>query len=238
MLLIGAGLPRTATLTQKVALEQLGFGPCYHMVDVLADLDRVPSWQAAFEGSVDWGKMFSGYQATVDWPGAFYYQELMDAFPDAKVLLSVRDGEAWERSMGETIWGIIYGDTLARHLSDARICVDDKWAAYMAMMKEMWSKSGLMVSEDDEPGTGKLARAMERYNEEVKANVRPEHLLVWSPADGWEPLCEFLEVPVPPTPLPHINDSKSFGIMLSDAALRALNAWRDSQDTSQLAAHP
>lgn len=238
MLVIGAGLPRTGTLTQKVALEQLGFGPCYHMVDVLSDLTRVPRWRAALEGSGDWRDLMSGCNATVDWPGAFFYQELMDAFPRAKVLLSVRDGESWERSMGETIWGIFYGDTLARHLSDARALVDDGWAAYMGLMKEMWAKSGLMTSEADEPGTGNMARAMERYNEEVKATVPPERLLVWSPAEGWGPLCEFLEVPVPSTPLPHVNDSQSFGVMLSDAALRALNAWRERQDFSQLVAHP
>jgi len=238
MFVIGAGLPRTATLTQKLMLEQLGFSPCYHMVEVLGDLGRAEQWREALEGNTDWGELLSGYEATVDWPGAFFYQELMEAFPEAKVLLSVRDGEAWERSMGETIWGIFYGDTLARHLSDARILVDEGWASYMTLMKEMWAKSGLMASGEDEPGTGNMARAMERYNEEVKATVPPERLLVWSPADGWGPLCEFLDVPVPPTLLPHVNDSKSFGVMLSDAALRALNAWRDRQDFSQLAAHP
>ena len=238
MFVIGAGLPRTATLTQKIALEQLGFGPCYHMVEVLGDLSRAEQWREALEGDSNWDKVLPGYKATVDWPGAFFYQELMEAFPEAKVLLSVRDGEAWERSMGETIWGIFYGDTVARHLSDARALVDEGWASYMSLMKEMWVKSGLMTSEEDEPGTGSMARAMERYNEEVKASVPPERLLVWNPADGWGPLCEFLEVPVPVTPLPHVNDSKSFGVMLSDAALRALNTWRDSQDFSTLAAHP
>ena len=238
MFVIGAGLPRTATLTQKLALEQLGFGPCYHMVEVLSDLSRAEQWREALEGNNNWDEILPGYKATVDWPGAFFYQELMEAFPDAKVLLSVRDGEAWERSMGETIWGIFYGDTLARHLSDARVLIDEGWASYMSLMKEMWVKSGLMTSEEDEPGTGSMARAMERYNEEVKASVPPERLLVWNPADGWGPLCEFLEVPVPATPLPHVNDSKSFGVMLSDAALRALNTWRESQDFNALAAHP
>src|SRR4030088_835130 len=110
MKLIGAGLPRTATLTQKVALEMLGIGPCYHMVNVLGDLDLVPLWQDALEGRPDWERIFEGHQSTVDWPGGFFYRELIEAYPDAKVLLSVRDPEAWERSMRDTVWGVVWGD--------------------------------------------------------------------------------------------------------------------------------
>ena len=105
MKLIGAGLPRTATLTQKISLEILGYGPCYHMVNVLSNLDLVPQWVEAFEGTGDWNKIFEGCQATVDWPGSFFYRELIEVYPDAKVLLSVRDGAAWARSMRDTIWG-------------------------------------------------------------------------------------------------------------------------------------
>ncbi len=119
MKVIGAGLPRTATLTQKVALEMLGFEPCYHMVNVLGNLDNVPRWQEALEGKKRVGRHFGSFQATVDWPGAFFYRDLMEAYPEAKVLLSVRDAEAWERSMGETIWGIFYGDMLIHDLSTA-----------------------------------------------------------------------------------------------------------------------
>ena len=80
MELIGAGLPRTATLTQKIALEMLGFGPCYHKVNILHDLERVPQWLEAFLGRRDWDDTFGGYQATVDWPGAFFYKELTEAY--------------------------------------------------------------------------------------------------------------------------------------------------------------
>ncbi len=229
MLVIGAGLPRTATLTQKLALEQLGFGPCYHMVDVLSDLGRVPRWREALLGNADWEELFGGYQATVDWPGAFFYQELMEAYPDARVLLSVRDGAAWEQSMERTIWGVLYGDLLVRDLSTARARVEPAWSEYIELMKEMWAKSGLIAGEADVPGSGYMARAMERYNEEVKATVPPERLLVWSPADGWEPLCEFLEVPVPEAPFPHVNDSNSFSGMIVGASLGVLNAWYQGQ---------
>src|SRR5271166_2959080 len=95
MTVIGAGLPRTATLSQKVALEMLGLGPCYHMVDILSDLDRVESWSNALQGTANWDEIFAGYHSTVDWPGSFFYRELIDKYPEAKVVLSVRAGDAW-----------------------------------------------------------------------------------------------------------------------------------------------
>ena len=128
MKLIGAGLPRTATLSQKVALEMLGVGPCYHMVNVLADLGQVPLWHRAADGEIQWEEIFEGFESSVDWPGGFFYRELMDAYPGAKVLLSVRDPEPWERSMRQTVWGFRHGDTLMTHLSDARADVDSDWA--------------------------------------------------------------------------------------------------------------
>ena len=120
MKLIGAGLPRTGTLSQKVALEMLGLAPCYHMVNVLGDLDEALVWRRALEGEQPWEEVFDGYQSTVDWPGSFFYKELVEFYPDAKVLLSVRDADGWERSMRDTIWGVFYGDILIRDLSSAR----------------------------------------------------------------------------------------------------------------------
>lgn len=227
MKLIGAGLPRTATLSQKVALEVLGLSPCYHMVNVLGDLDEVPPWRRALEGEAPWQEVLGGSQATVDWPGGFFYRELAEAYPDAKVLLSVRDGDSWERSMRDTIWGVLYGDILIRDLSSARCRVDPKWRAYIELMDDMWH--GIGVSGEPDTPPGELASAMERFNEEVRTTVPSDRLLVWSVGDGWEPLCDFLDVPVPSMPFPHLNDSKEFSDRLVDGALLALEAWR-SQD--------
>lgn len=227
MKVIGAGLPRTATLTQKVALEMLGFGPCYHMVNVMTDLACVPRWQEAFCGRQDWDDIFGGSQATVDWPGAFFYRDLMEAYPDAKVLLSVREGPSWEASMTGTIWGTFYGDAMVHDLSNAWGRVDSRWADYITLMKAMWEKSGLLASEWEGPGSGSMARAMEAYNEDVRRTVPADRLLVWKPADGWAPLCEFLEVDVPAVPVPHLNDSREFVDKISDWALEALGRWRE-----------
>jgi hypothetical protein len=225
MRLIGAGLPRTATLSQKVALEMLGLAPCYHMVNVLAKLDEVQLWRRALEGDSPWEEVFDGCQATVDWPGSFHYEELIDVYPDAKVLLSVRDGDAWERSMRNTIWGVLYGDTVIRKLSDARAEVDSGWRGFIDLMDEMWRQSGL-IDNGPETDSESMKQAMERFNEEVQRTVPADRLLVWSPGDGWEPLCEFLEVPVPDTPFPNLNDSKEFGERIVDGSLLALQEWR------------
>jgi hypothetical protein len=229
MKIIGAGLPRTATLTQKIALEMLGYAPCYHMVDVLSDLSLVSVWKDAFEGGTDWDKVFAGRQATVDWPGSFHWRELIDVYPEAKVLLSVRPADAWARSMSGTIWDVVYGDNLVHDLSSARTRVDAGWRDYMELITAMWEKSGLLPSSAAGPDLDELARAFDRYNEEVVATVPAERLLVWAPADGWEPLCEFLEVPVPAAPLPRVNDSKMFNDRIIEAAMATVGQWLTEQ---------
>ena len=229
MRLIGAGLPRTGTLSQKVALEMLGLAPCYHMVNVLGDLEQAETWRRALGGEQPWAQVFDGFQATVDWPGSFFYKELVEAYPDAKVLLSIRDADAWERSMRETIWGIFYGDALIRDLSCARCRVDPEWRGYIELMEEMWRRSGLIDNgADTDPES--MKRAMEAFNDGVRETVPADRLLVWSVGDGWEPLCRFLELPVPDTPFPHLNDSKVFAERIVDGALLALQAWRGQDD--------
>jgi hypothetical protein len=229
MKVIGAGLPRTATLTQKISLEMLGFGPCYHMVNILADLSLVPAWQSAFDGNADWDAIFAGSQSTVDWPGSFHWRELIDVYPEAKVLLSVRNGEAWATSMKNTIWGVFYDDVLMRDLSNARAKIDPGWNDYMELMKTMWQKSGLLGEMGGVFDPSILAVAMERHNQEVRDAVPADRLLEWSPRDGWEPLCKFLEVPVPPAPVPHVNDSAAFAGRIVEGSLGVLNAWQAQQ---------
>jgi hypothetical protein len=228
MKVIGAGLPRTATLSQKIALEMLGIGPCYHMVNVLSDVDQTVRWRSALEGDLPLNEILDDFQATVDWPGSFFYRELMDIYPDAKVLLSERDGDAWARSMRDTIWGVLYGDIFIRHLSDARSAVDPGWRNYMRLMAEMWQRSGLM--QDADTTMEYMSAAMVRHNDEIKRFVPSERLLVWTASDGWEPLCAFLDVPVPDTPFPRVNDSVQFADRIVDGALAAIQAHRASQE--------
>jgi Sulfotransferase domain len=229
--LIGAGLPRTGTLSQKIALEILGLGPCYHMVNVLADLSQAELWLRALEGDATWSEIFDGFESTVDWPGGFFYRELMEVYPEAKVLLSERDPEDWERSMRETVWGVRHGESLLRLLSSAQGEVHPPWAAYLRMVDEMlWTGNGTFAS--GSAGRGQLAEGMLRHHAEVKRNVPAERLLVWSFTDGWEPLCEFVGAPVPDVPFPRVNDSRQFVDRVIDASILRLSEWR-SETTAQ-----
>jgi len=230
MKLIGAGMPRTGTLTQKVALEMLGLGPCYHMVDVLADLDQAKLWQRALDGEAPWEQIFDGFNSTVDWPGGYFYRELMDVYPEAKVLLSVRDPQAWERSMRDTVWAVRHGESLVRLLSSAQAHVNPQWRGFLEMIDRLvWEGEGTFASGHAEPQ--QLIDTMIRHNREVEENVPPVRLLVWSVEEGWEPLCKFLEVPVPQQPFPHVNDRTEFLNRVIDSSLQALRQWRSEQSS-------
>ena len=236
MQLIGAGLPRTGTLTQKVALEMLGLGPTYHMIDVLADLDQAGLWERALDGEGPWDQIFAGFNSTVDWPGGYFYAELMDVYPDAKVLLSVRDPESWVRSMRQTVWAFRNGDSLMRNLSDAQAHVNPQWQAFVKMIDRLvWRERGTFA--DGHETVEQLIAGMHRHNEAVKRDVPAERLLVWSVTEGWGPLCEFLELPVPSAPFPHVNDSVEFVNRIVDGSLHALQEWRARQGPQVAASH-
>jgi hypothetical protein len=237
MKVIGVGLPRTGTLTQKVALEQLGFGPCYHMVNVLANLDLVPLWRDALEGNADWDKIFEGHQATVDWPGGFFWRELIERYPDAKVVLSVRDPEKWERSMRNTVWACYYGDSLTYHMSMATYAVDEGWKAFIDTMTQLlWEGRGTIQNSETKQG---MIDSMHRFNEEVKATVPSDRLLVWDVTEGWERLCDFLEIECPSEPMPHVNDSSTFAYRIVEMAQAKIGAWyqREQEGAAAAAAH-
>jgi hypothetical protein len=230
MKLIGAGLPRTATTTQMVALEMLGL-PCYHMRDMMADLGKsVPLFRKAYEGNGPWDEIFEGKTSTVDWPSAFYWRELIEVYPDAKVLLSVRDHDSWTRSMQDTINQVYFGDNLMHHLADARYKIDPEFAAWIDLMIDMvWEGRGALAGTKGESSA--MAEAAERWNQEVIDTVPSERLLVWNPKDGWEPLCELLDVDVPSEPLPHANDTETFRKMLIiGPAITAINEWWEREN--------
>jgi Sulfotransferase domain len=232
MKVIGAGLPRTATTTQMVALERLGFCPCYHMRDLLMDLEGgLPLWEGVVEGAPEWDRIFVGASSTLDWPSARYYRELMEHYPEAKVLLSVRGGEEWARSMRETVWGMFHGESVLHHLSEARSDLDPLWERYVKLMRHLsWDEGVGALAGGDTSTVAGLAAAMERWNEDVEATVAEERLLVWNPAEGWEPLCEFLEVEIPPEPLPRLNDTLSFREGIIGGALGVVNDWWDVRE--------
>jgi hypothetical protein len=224
MKLIGAGLPRTATTTQMIALEMLGL-PCYHMRDMMTDTaTSVPQWRRALEGDGPWDELFDGKESIVDWPGSYHWRELMDVYPDAKVLLSVRSAESWVESMHNTIAAIWFGDSLMHHVVQARYQIDPVFASWLDVLHDMWVKADIMVKSGAD--RDEMAAGMERWNQEVIDTVPSDRLLVWNPKDGWEPLCELLDLPVPSEPLPNVNDTENFQKNLMTApAIAAINEW-------------
>jgi hypothetical protein len=225
MKLIGAGMPRTATTTQMIALEMLGL-PCYHMRDMMMNMETsVPQFRKALEGDADWDEIFEGKESEVDWPASYHWRELMDVYPDAKVLLSVRDADSWVSSMQNTINQVFFGDSLMTHLAKARYAIDPPYAAWIDLLTEMnWSEERGVFGTSDDPAA--MAEAMERWNQKVIDTVPSERLLVWNPKEGWEPLCEFLEMPVPEQPLPNVNDTENFQKnLIMGPAIEAINAW-------------
>jgi Sulfotransferase domain len=238
MKVIGAGLPRTATTTQAIAFEMLGFGRCYHMRDLMMDFGTgLPLWEAAADGRPDWEAIIGDAESCCDWPTARYYKELLEHYPEAKVVLSVRDPEGWIRSMRETVWSIYFGDSVMHHACEARAVLDPLWRRFMDLMITMtWAPDVLGPAEstfDD----ASFAASMDRWNERVKRDVPSDRLLVWNPRDGWAPLCDFLEVPVPTDPVPNANDTAAFKEGVIGGALAVLNEWWEQRDRPTTGLH-
>jgi hypothetical protein len=195
-------------MSQKAALEQLGFGPAFHMIDVARRPELLPSWQAAADGAqVDWRKLLAGWGSTVDWPACTFWEQIWAAFPDAKILLSVRDPSAWYASCAKSIHAS--AQAAARgELEGGDVEVSP---AAMRMINGLIWDGTFEGRFDDEDFA---VSVFEAHNADVRRKVPADRLLVYEVSEGWEPLCEFLEVPVPDGPMPHLNDAASFRAMV------------------------
>ena len=237
MKVISAGLPRTATSTQMIALEMLGFGPCYHMRNVLGDMEgELPKWEAVMAGDPDWEGIFGDAQSTCDWPSAAFARELAEYYPDAKVILTVRDPQGWVKSMRETVWAIYYGDSMMHHLCDARYLVDPLWKRFIDLMIPMIWEGDAALAGDTHSDEG-FAALFDRHTDRIRAAIPAERLLVWDPRDGWDPLCSFLDVDVPEEPLPRVNDTSAFKEGILGGAVAAVNEWWDQREAPTGALH-
>ncbi len=184
---VGAGLGRTGTNSLKVALERLLGRPCYHMMEVFKHPEHIPIWHAAARGELpDWHSLFADFGAAVDWPAAAFWLELSAAFPDALVLLSVREPQSWWQSASETIFPTI------------QELAGTEWHA---MVTDLFAARFTAALDD----RATAMATFERHNARVRSTVPSHRLLEWSTADGWGPLCAALGVPVPSEPFPRTN---------------------------------
>lgn len=200
---ISAGFGRTGTMSLKVALEELGLGPCHHMIEVIHNGEaQVPLWNAALAGKPDYAAIYDGYRSAVDWPTAAFWQDVAEAYPDAKIILSSRSAESWYASISETILATVWAP--------------ETWPPQATEWFKMVSKV-LERSFGDAREKDELIATFHAHEANVKATVPPERLLVHSAKDGWGPLCAFLEIPVPLTPYPRTNSKEEFFQHMKDA---------------------
>jgi hypothetical protein len=205
---IGAGFGRTGTMSMKAALEQLGFGPCYHMVECLP---RGPQhwqkWVDAIRGKPDWDTLFNGFGSTVDFPASTSYKALAAQYPDAKVILTVRDPERWFESTQETIF--------APH-----------WIEYLKKV-EMGNFIQLTINDylqDRMHDKGHLIQRFQEHTEEVRNSIPASRLMVFEVKEGWRPLCEFLDLPEPDADFPFINDTEATKEILNKIIMEGFEA--------------
>lgn len=190
---IGAGLSRTGTLSLKLALEYLGFGPCYHAENAFERgyLESLPAWclweRALDHQSVDWDEIFNGFRSTTDIPGCLFYRELAKKYPSAKVILPVRDPNAWF-------------DSIQVLLSPEFFAVNRSFPSWSMLGKLLTTAFGDRINDRDS-----MIESYERHNAGVCRVIPADRLLLYDLRQGWAPLCEFLGVPIPDIPFPKTN---------------------------------
>ncbi len=192
--IIGAGYGRTGTTSLKQALEYLGYR-CYHMEEVMKQYNHnhVQHWDDKYSGKPGrpYDEIFERYTATVDFPACSFYRELMEAYPDARVLLSVRDSEGWWKSF----------------LALMQTSATTRYFFFIRPMRKFYKMVQKLQQYvfNGPPNKETYIRRFEAHNEEVQASVPAEKLLVYNVKEGWEPLCTWLDKPVPDIPFPHSN---------------------------------
>ncbi len=201
---IGLGLGRTGTFSLKAALEELQFGPCHHMERVARDMSvQVPLWNKVLNNESGFESVYQGMESAVDWPTAAFSKELYAKYPDAKFILTHRSKESWAESFGSTIYKLL-GD---------RDKAPPEPQAWLNMVVKVLEKTGFSMDLDF-PG---LAEKFEEHNKAAQNLIPKEQLLVYQVKEGWQPLCEFLEVDVPKTEFPRTNNREEFWELVNSA---------------------
>jgi hypothetical protein len=196
---VGAGFGRTGTQSLKLALEELGVGPCYHMMEVFGNTEHIPLWAAATRGETpDWDALFANYRSTVDWPGCAFWRDLAEKNPNARILLSYRNSDDWYDSFHNTIYQAMTRDPPP----------EPAWVAvHHEMTRQLVLEQALGGRPDDR---AHAIRCYEDHNEAVRSEVASDRLILHEVGAGWEPLCIGLNLPVPDKPYPKTNNTKEF----------------------------
>ena len=204
-LIIGAGFGRTGTVSLKKALEILGFGPCYHMKEVFNN-DDYSFWVRVFDKKdYSWEEIFQTYNSTTDQPACYMWDELLEKFPNSKVILTTRNSDSWLKSYKETVYNYITHQPLGIRLYSLFSSFMRRHNKMMDAMNNRFPAYCPNYYSDE-----KVIKAFEDHNKKVIESCPKEKLLVFDLKDGWEPLCKFLGKEIPDVKFPHINDTNEF----------------------------
>jgi len=196
---VGAGFGRTGTQSLKLALEELGVGPCYHMMEVFGNTEHIPLWAAATRGETpDWDTLFANYRSTVDWPGCAFWRDLAEKNPNARILLSYRNSDDWYDSFHNTIYQAMTRDAPPEPAWDAE---------HIEMTRQLVLEQALGGRPDDR---AHAIRCYEEHNDAVRSEVASDRLILHEVGAGWEPLCIGLNLRVPDKPYPKTNNTREF----------------------------
>ena len=196
---IGSGFGRTGTMSMKEGLGVLGLGPCHHMLEVMENPLQLAHWKAIRAGEpVNWSEVFESYNSQVDWPGAHVWHETSIAFPDARIIHTERPEDDWWASFNGTI-GKFFASYKEMDLPP-----------YVFDLFDTMNDLVIKQTFDDFTDRDSSISAYRLNNEKVRDTIPAERLLVFNVADGWEPLCHFLELPVPDSAFPHRHPKREF----------------------------
>ena len=199
MQVFGAGFGRTGTMSLKIALEKLGMGPCYHMRAVVSRPSHIKLWYDISRGEhPNWNRLFSGFNSAVDFPVSLFYKQLINQFPDAKFILTLREFDKWYISTVNTIYKVpnILPDWFKMVVYPIRM--------FIAMQVNLiWVD--LFKNKFSDRESAKLVYY--EHIRSVKKTIPADKLLIYHVKEGWGPLCEFLNVDVPEIPFPKVNDT-------------------------------
>jgi hypothetical protein len=197
--ILGAGFGRTGTNSLKIALERLGFGPCYHMYEITKNPGHISFWNAAASNSpVEWISFFKSYKATVDWPASAFVPQIYKAFKSSKVIITVRNPEEWYQSANNTIF-----HTMANWEANENPETRDR----MKMAKKIILDGVFWGKHDNK---NHCIGIFNKHINEISNVVPKDNLLIFDVSEGWVPLCEFLKVEIPNEAFPYTNTRASF----------------------------
>ncbi len=213
--IIGAGFPRTGTTTLKKALETLGYKDTYHFKDLIANPKKLKHWKELEEkGLTNFEQLFDGFQATVDFPGYPYYKILMEKYPDAKVILTKREVDKWYESTLKTVWKAGPQTALAKIVLLSKMIFNTSLRETFLCIKFM-RNTYLKKQFNNKFATEAHAKEVFfKHIEDVKKHVPKNKLLIYDVSEGWQPLCDFLKLPVPDETFPHLNKKENFHEMV------------------------